>query len=448
MKSTDIPIARAILALALLGLAFSIRAEPFAYITNSDDHTVSVIDTATDTVIDTVMVGDDPIGAAVHPDGSTAYIATSNGVSVIDTSSHTVVTTIGVGGGAFGTAVHPDGSKVYVTHLVDEVSVIDTATNTVVDTVAVGSVPFGVAVHPDGSKVFAANTGENTISVIDTATNALTDTVTVGNAPWDIAVHPDGSTVYVSNNASSTVSVIDAATNSVVDTISFAPEATQGVAVNADGTRLYVVTHFITGNVSIIDTATHTVLDTVVVGSQPRGIAIHPDDSAVYVANMNDATVSVIDTGTHVVVDTVPVGLAPVALGLFIGPAAPSGLGGRLTGVLPLFALCRNFTTSQLGLGLPTPDKTLDCEALGFEADPGDFVFVLMYGVDDDSDPPGGPGGTSVGITPLTVSCTNLTTPDSVTFLVWPDSSWDCASRGLASSPGDVISQALLGFIE
>ena len=83
---------------------------PFAYITNSGSNSVSVIDTATNTVIATVAVGFNPWGVAVHPDGSRVYVAKySQTVSVIDTATNTVVGTVQVGTGpaAFGNFIGP-----------------------------------------------------------------------------------------------------------------------------------------------------------------------------------------------------------------------------------------------------------------------------------------------------------------------------------------------------
>ena len=50
---------------------------PFAYVTNLEDNTVSVINTAPYEVR-TVQVGTRPKGVAVHPDGSRVYV-TNNG---------------------------------------------------------------------------------------------------------------------------------------------------------------------------------------------------------------------------------------------------------------------------------------------------------------------------------------------------------------------------------
>src|SRR6266446_4345474 len=161
-----------------------------AYITNFHGNTVSVIATATNTVVGLpIPVGTLPLGVAVTPDGSTVYVANfgAGTVSVIATATNTVTATIPVGTIPTGVAVTPDGSKVYVANEVDRnVSVIDTATNTVVGLpIRVGNrySPLGIAVTPDGSKVYVANERSNTVSVIDTATNTVVAALPVGQTP-------------------------------------------------------------------------------------------------------------------------------------------------------------------------------------------------------------------------------------------------------------------------
>jgi YVTN family beta-propeller protein len=131
-----------------------------AYITNSADNTVSVIDTASNTVTATIPVGINPFGVAVTPDGSKVYVASSfgqfgrnfSGILVIDTASNMRTPGIPVSGIPVGVAVTPDGKKVYVADsLLNSVSVIDTATNTVVGSpIPVGTslAAFGVFIQP------------------------------------------------------------------------------------------------------------------------------------------------------------------------------------------------------------------------------------------------------------------------------------------------------------
>ena len=64
---------------------------PIAYVTNPGSNTVSVINTATNTVVGgPIPVSNNPNGVAITPDGRHAYIANllSNNVSVIDTGTN------------------------------------------------------------------------------------------------------------------------------------------------------------------------------------------------------------------------------------------------------------------------------------------------------------------------------------------------------------------------
>src|SRR5215831_4067975 len=267
-----------------------------------------------------------------------AYITNQSSitVSVIDTATDTVIATIPVGLNPFGVAVSPDGSKVYVTNISSNtVSVIDTATNAVIATIPVGLPPppppfcgpvcdMAVAVSPDGSKVYVTNTfsNSNTVSVIDTATNMVSATIPIGRA-FGVAVTPDGSKVYVTNTFGfpAPVSVIDTATNTIIARTGDPLQGGSfGVAVSPDGSKVYVANGF--GNtVSVIDTATNTVTATIFVrGFTSIGVAVTPDGSKVYVANLASNTVSVIDTAANAVGPAIAVGNGPVAFGVFIQP--------------------------------------------------------------------------------------------------------------------------------
>jgi YVTN family beta-propeller protein len=308
--------ALAFTALALLMLMSIANAAPFAYITNYDDNTTSVIDTSNNTVIATVPVGIGPCGVAVNPDGTKAYVTNSedNTTSVIDAATNTIVATVPVGIYPCGVAVNPNGTKAYVASA-SNVSVIDTATNNVTATVDVIG-PYGIAVSPDGAKVYVANVFDNTTSVIDTSNDTVIATVPVGTGPFGVAVNPNGTEVYVTNSEDNTISVIDAANNTTVATVPVGIYPC-GVAVSPDGTKVYVAN---LGNdtVSVIDTSNDNVTATINEVPFPYGVAVTPDGTKLYVATIN---VSVVDTVTNMVVATVPVGNGPLAFGQFIsGP--------------------------------------------------------------------------------------------------------------------------------
>jgi len=87
------------------------QAHTRAYVTDEFDSTVSVIDTATNTVVATIPVGVVPLGVAITPDGTRAYVTNAqtdfNTVSVIATATNTVVASIPVGAGPSGVAITP-----------------------------------------------------------------------------------------------------------------------------------------------------------------------------------------------------------------------------------------------------------------------------------------------------------------------------------------------------
>ncbi len=356
---------QATVLLAVLLFALNAWSSPLAYITNSGDNTVSVIDLITNSVVGTVSLGSLPVAVAVNPAGSQVYVATwqvsdkpgcvgscgSSGsvavidmrtntvvaatslgsyvteglavnpagtrvyvtasfsdnptadmVSVIDTSTHQVVAAIPMAGDIGGVVVNPAGTYAYVTILEnDTVAAIDTSTNSVVATVQVGTGPYGITIA--GTYIYVTNSGSNTVSVIDTGTNSVVATVPVGNNPGNIVIA--GTNIYVTNSGSNTVSVIDTGTNSVAATV---PVGNNPGDLVIAGTNIYV-TNSGSNTVSVIDTGTNSVVATVPVGNSPGDLVIA--GTRIYVTNSGSNTVSVIDTGTNTVVATVPVGNSP-----------------------------------------------------------------------------------------------------------------------------------------
>ena len=106
------------------------------HVYDADVYTVSVINTATNSLAATVPVGDFAVGVVVSPSGKYVYVTNrdDNTVSVIDTSTNAVTATIPVTGGPYGVAISTNGSHLYVTdYYSDTVTVIATG-NTVTTT--------------------------------------------------------------------------------------------------------------------------------------------------------------------------------------------------------------------------------------------------------------------------------------------------------------------------
>jgi YVTN family beta-propeller protein len=312
-------------AIASLIATSAADAEPFAYVTEGDvGNQVAVIDTASNTVIKRVEVGQAPIGVAITPDGAFAYVANLFGVdlvephdvSVIDTATNTVIATVEVGDLPSGVAITPDGRFAYVTNSgSDNVSVIDTATNTVTATVPLGGTARGIAITPDGAFAYVSS---GNVSVIDTASNTVTATVDVSGAFRGIAITPDGDFAYVSTGGNN-VAVIDLADNTVTATVPLGGVVplggiVNGIAITPDGTFAYAATLDFGSRteesvVAVIDTAANTVTAGVRLNGSANGVAITPDGAfayvAIYYSGEFSPRVSVIDTASNTEVTTV-----------------------------------------------------------------------------------------------------------------------------------------------
>ncbi|MCC7301292.1 MAG: YncE family protein [Bacteroidia bacterium] len=97
-----------------------------------------------------------PIQMYPSPDGQRIYVCdqgivngnpSSNKLYVINTSTNTVTNTVTVGNGAHGVVTNSDGTRIFVTNLKDNsVSVVDAQSLTVIGTVPVGEKPNGISV--------------------------------------------------------------------------------------------------------------------------------------------------------------------------------------------------------------------------------------------------------------------------------------------------------------
>jgi len=210
---------------------FGIAVRPdgaFLYVVqNTPSNSVAVFDTSTNALVATIPVGINPNPNPFHItmtiDGAFAYVTNQSDdtISVIDTATNTVATTIDpAGNGPFEIAMTPNGNFAYVTNGVGAtVSVIDLSTNLITDTIIVGASPRGLAISPDGAFVYAVCPGGGgTIRKISTATN--TEVVNIDTAPlFGIVITSDGAFAYLTDLIGDSAEMLDLTTDTFVDSI-------------------------------------------------------------------------------------------------------------------------------------------------------------------------------------------------------------------------------------
>lgn len=302
-----------------------------AYIANEGTGTVVVLDVDTNTILTTIsgFVKTGPFFVTIAPDGSKVYVTSNTGnvVYVIDTLTNTIMDTVPVGIRPLGIAITPNSSKVYVTNFqdaVNSVTVIESSTHTVVDTISIGFTAFGIAITPNGAFAYVNRlTAQSAVIVIDTETDVITKTIPISSGSIvvgdEIAITPDGTKAYVGGRnplvGPAAVFVIDLFTNTWIETIN-TDNFPRGIAVSPDGTEVYVAFP-LSNQISIISTSTDMIIDTIVI-SNPEEITFTSDGRFAYVTNGNLGKVSVIDTASRNIITEVSMEAGSTSIGIDI----------------------------------------------------------------------------------------------------------------------------------
>jgi len=335
------PQASALLAEYHVPLVDATRTE-LVYVSNEDAGTISIISTATQTVIGEVQVGTRPRGIEVSRDGGLIYVALSgspkcpptmpdeqcaelgadkskDGIGVIDARGHTLIRVLPGGSDPEEFDVDAAGTRLFVSNEdASQLSIVDLDSGDVLQVVEVGREPEGVRLRPDGRTVYVTSESEHAVTVVDALSGQVLGSIPVGWRPRDVVFSADSSRAYVSAEHGASVAVIDVGTSEVLETIELPPGSLpMGLALAPDQQRLYVANGR-AQTVAVIDLQASEVLAELQVGARPWGIGLTSDGKLLYTANGPSNDVSVIDTESLSVLATIPVGQTP--WGIVIGP--------------------------------------------------------------------------------------------------------------------------------
>ena len=194
------------------------------YVTNDDQSFVSVIDSADGTVVDTIEVGN-PWAMAISADGTRLYVtsvgfSSSSSLSVIDTSTNLVLNTVPVAAEPYGVAVSADGTVAYVTSAA-------TKTMQVVYLGVLNRAPVSSAAPTVGSPGdYGIVTGD--LNMVDPEGDTLIYTVTAQPAYGTVTVNPN---TGVYSYAPSLAARIAAVQSAAIETDTFTVGVSDGVNV-------------------------------------------------------------------------------------------------------------------------------------------------------------------------------------------------------------------------
>ena len=287
--------------------------DDYVYCANWGGDNVTVINGATNTVVTTILVGEEPHAVIYNGIDNEVLCLNeaSKTVSVIDGTTNLVVATESL-------FTHPwDGiwcrpyNKVYVLgHSPDAVVVLDGATHAIDTTIAFPADPYGVCYDDTDLRVYVSVRADSTVRAIDCVTNAVVATIPVGPAPNRLCWNPQQNKVYTAtaDGNDSTVSIIDCATNTVAATLVTGVYPYR-LGYDPDMSRVYVC-HASTNAIAVIDGTGDTVVMTIPTTDHSEGMCSAPHYGHVFCTMRNDS-VLVLNSTTGDVIARVPVGGRP-----------------------------------------------------------------------------------------------------------------------------------------
>jgi YVTN family beta-propeller protein len=193
------------------------------YVTNTDEGSVSVIDTTIWQVTSTITDLPEPHDGTLTPDGRYLYLATAGDstMTVVDTQTRMVTQKFRVGTKPRGLAVGGENGEIaYVTNKGDgTLSMINVSVGKVVKTFYVGEGAHAIRVGPDKNTAYIALSKEDAVAAVDPAKAAVLKKIKVGRTPEQVDLSSDGKWLFVSNNLDNTVSIVNLLEEKVVGAV-------------------------------------------------------------------------------------------------------------------------------------------------------------------------------------------------------------------------------------
>jgi len=208
--------------------------------------TIQLIQTATQKVVDSVVIGKSFYGLQFTSDEKYLFAAGGHDNIIIKyalSGGHLINKDTFELGKAWPNAIGPSGicldekrNLLYVVTREDKrLYVLDLFTKKVIKYFGLDAEAFTCIMSPDNKKLYISCWGCDKVNTLDLATQTWDTPITVGDNPNEMLVSPDGKYLYVCNANDNSVSVIDTKTKHVIETLDAAlyPNSPSGSTTNS-----------------------------------------------------------------------------------------------------------------------------------------------------------------------------------------------------------------------
>lgn len=243
---------------AYLGLAFS-EDESKIYASAGNDNAILVYDIRDNQLVATqpIALGKpwpvkiSPTGLCVDDNAGKLYVVTKedSALYVCDTRARKVLSRLKLNAPAYTCMLSRDRKELYISMWGGAaVAMVNTATNAVIATIPTNKNPNDMVLTRDGKFLFVANGNDNTVALIDVSKRQVIETLTaslfpdapVGSTPNGLALSEDEKTLYIANADNNCLAVFDVAEKGHGRSSGFIPTGWYPTAVKVVGSRIFV----------------------------------------------------------------------------------------------------------------------------------------------------------------------------------------------------------------
>lgn len=362
----------------------------YLFVSNLGQREISVIDTRTDEVVNTITTSAGVVAAEAVPGKDRVYAATfeSGGIDVYELGSGKYVKTISLPDseitvwhsprddtqvyltlvtGGVALDYNPESGLLYVANYnANYVATIDTDTDKVLEKIPVSRHPYALSVDRVTGKILVASLAGNEITFLSPQesggkiTHKITSTLKTGAAPWGIAIDEMEHLAYVSHRGEHHITVLNTIDEKVVEKIPVGDD-TQAITVDSNEHQVYV-TYLQQNKIVKIDGRTNEIVNIIESGALAWDIVVEPVSHKLYASLRGDDKV------------------------LVMGPQSVAAIIPIITMQTPVAYVGEMFVHGQ---DVQVTEATLDIESkalvLGTETDDGGKIFLSIPRVALDS---------------------------------------------------------------
>lgn len=243
---------------AWYGLAFS-ADEKKLYASGNHDNWIMVFNINDKKLVpaDSIILGKkwpnkiSPTGIAIDDEKLLLYVVTKedNKLYIIDLATKQIQTTYQLGGEAYACLLSPDHKQLYISCWgCDKVLVFNTVQKNVVAEIPVGDNPNELCLTKKGKFLYVANANDNSVSVIATAENKVIETLNTalypdapsGSTTNGLALSADEKTLFIANADNNCLSVFDVSKPTQSKSKGFIPVGWYPTNVKIVGKKIFV----------------------------------------------------------------------------------------------------------------------------------------------------------------------------------------------------------------